>query len=421
MYAKKPKQSRSVETLRNMTDAAIGLIAAEGLSALTHRKIAQKAGVSLALTTYYFPKKADILVSVSKTVLERYRHRFDRALERYLRKDHVPQSMSEFTIRVIRITVDENREQALAWAEVFLDGLRNPDSAALVCESMQELQDVWGRIRDLIEPDFSDEALRSRIDLVVGLTYMGLGLDLRKRQVDDTFLRQRPAMEIWKPSKHIVQAAVPDQKKARQAPKEAKTRARILEAAIEVVTTEGMSALTHRKVAAMLGLAASAPSYHYPSISALLEDVQVALFEASKDRYREVAAEAGSQSWTFEQLSDTTAVILQREAMNFAQESLTLYQFWIEASRQPAIRLKVWDSIRSQAVAWDRVFEQVLGRPQHSLGILAVAQFAGKLVRIHYSSPQLSTLALVRKEFEADFKLIAAGKYLVKPEIEAVR
>ena len=44
-----------------MLEAALLIVGEEGCAALTHRRVAQRAGVSLSATTYYFRSKDDIL------------------------------------------------------------------------------------------------------------------------------------------------------------------------------------------------------------------------------------------------------------------------------------------------------------------------------------------------------------------------
>ncbi len=57
--ATRDKGKRSREAL---LDAAIALIAREGLEAVSHRAVAREADASPALTTYYFASKTDLLV-----------------------------------------------------------------------------------------------------------------------------------------------------------------------------------------------------------------------------------------------------------------------------------------------------------------------------------------------------------------------
>src|SRR5690242_19138576 len=44
-----------------MLEAALQIVGEEGAAALTHRRVAERAGVSLSATTYYFSSKDDIL------------------------------------------------------------------------------------------------------------------------------------------------------------------------------------------------------------------------------------------------------------------------------------------------------------------------------------------------------------------------
>ena len=44
-----------------MLEAALQIVGEEGCAALTHRRVAERAGVSLSATTYYFRSKEDML------------------------------------------------------------------------------------------------------------------------------------------------------------------------------------------------------------------------------------------------------------------------------------------------------------------------------------------------------------------------
>jgi len=79
MSSKTPTQDRSLQTWTKITDAAVTLLAKEGMSALTHRRLARDAGVSVASTTSYFEKKADIVAAVSQLLVQRYQARCERA------------------------------------------------------------------------------------------------------------------------------------------------------------------------------------------------------------------------------------------------------------------------------------------------------------------------------------------------------
>lgn len=66
----------------------------------------------------------------------------------------------------------------------------------------------------------------------------------------------------------------------------------ILVAACEVVTDEGVHALTHRKVAAVAGVSLARVSYHFPTIDDLMVSASLRYLEAFDARLRASTAEA---------------------------------------------------------------------------------------------------------------------------------
>jgi DNA-binding transcriptional regulator YbjK len=51
--------------------ATVGIVAADGVAAVTHRRVAAEAGVSLSSTTWHFATKADILVAALRWTASR--------------------------------------------------------------------------------------------------------------------------------------------------------------------------------------------------------------------------------------------------------------------------------------------------------------------------------------------------------------
>lgn len=56
------KQKRGIEKRESLLDAAITVIARDGLEGFSHRAVAAEAGASLASTTYYFSSKNDLIL-----------------------------------------------------------------------------------------------------------------------------------------------------------------------------------------------------------------------------------------------------------------------------------------------------------------------------------------------------------------------
>jgi len=60
------KRSDGIKTKEKILDAALSVAADKGLKGLTHREIANRAGVSLALTTYHFDSITDLAIQAYK-------------------------------------------------------------------------------------------------------------------------------------------------------------------------------------------------------------------------------------------------------------------------------------------------------------------------------------------------------------------
>ncbi len=73
----RPRQARSERTRQRLLDAALERLAAGGPGAVTHRAVAEQAGVSLGAATYYFASKYDLLEEVYRLHLTRIRERVE--------------------------------------------------------------------------------------------------------------------------------------------------------------------------------------------------------------------------------------------------------------------------------------------------------------------------------------------------------
>ena len=65
----------------HVADLAASLVATEGVSALTFRRVAEAAGSSTAIVSTYFTDKRDLLVSTLRTAATRTSDRFEAAVD----------------------------------------------------------------------------------------------------------------------------------------------------------------------------------------------------------------------------------------------------------------------------------------------------------------------------------------------------
>ncbi|MCW6534157.1 TetR family transcriptional regulator [Sphingomonas lycopersici] len=102
---------------QQIVDATIRLSGEGGIEALTHRKIAAAAGLSVASTTYFYPTKEDIIVDAAYDVQA-------RAMNAVINQSVAPPSFMS------RITLDDRQEERaeMATLSAFMAAaVRNPE------------------------------------------------------------------------------------------------------------------------------------------------------------------------------------------------------------------------------------------------------------------------------------------------------
>src|SRR6266487_2362513 len=66
---------------RRLVLAAAELIAAEGIGALTHQRVAERLGASTTVVTHYFRSKRELVLHTYETMASRSRARVEQAIE----------------------------------------------------------------------------------------------------------------------------------------------------------------------------------------------------------------------------------------------------------------------------------------------------------------------------------------------------
>jgi TetR/AcrR family transcriptional regulator, regulator of biofilm formation and stress response len=129
----------------------------------------------------------------------------------------------------------------------------------------------------------------------------------------------------------------------------------ILDAAIAVLGQEGLSALTHRRVAAEAGLPLAATTYWFSSKDELL--VSAFRRAADKDiaRVRSVAAAAEGKD-----VADALADVLGAEVSDGRTALVACFTMWVEAARRP--------ELRELATAWTEAYEDVIAELLRAAG-----------------------------------------------------
>lgn len=403
--AAKRRQERALKTSAQITQAAIGVLAKQGLARLTHRSVASEAGVALAATTYYHAAKSDIVRAASTAILQHYVDALERTTEKYRNNPGQAPSFREFVLRLLRKLARDDRTMMMAWQEISLDAVRGSDSLVLMRQWHEEFYRLWIKIAQATKAPDPKNTARSGIDTIQGLLLMVCGLSLTAAEIEAVLGGDAEPASCWQRRPERAPAApVPRSRKADE------TRARLLDAAIDILISDGPAAIGYRAIAERAHLTVAAPTYYFPTTASLLEAAQTKLFEDSKNRYRELMhtlrpAEA--------HIADLTAAIFIREATAFAKVNLANFAIWIEAGRQRALAPMVWSAISDQELAWRRILAAAPGAraPHPRDGILAQALFLGKLQRIISTGSSTAALAQSRAEFARDIAAIEAGRF----------
>jgi AcrR family transcriptional regulator len=414
-----PQQERSAQRQKLIADAVISVIARDGLASVTHRRVADYAGVSLAATTYYYKTKADIIAVASARLLESYVEAFSRFAARH--REAAAISFRDFVIKVVINFTGKHRLDTIAWCEIILDGARHPETRALARTWFARLFEVWGEMARVLAADEPGIAARSAIDMVIGLTFVIIPLGLTESQVIAVLQNGGDPNRILRPRGADDPKTEATEAPARSARKAEKTRARILAAAIELLISEGAAGVTYRAISKRAGVSPTAPIYYYPSIESLLQAAQVQLFESSKDRYRAVMSGVDRKSIDIDRLADLTATVFVREATEFGAVSLADFPVRLAAARHPALRATVWGVIEYQNRAWSRVLGPLSDHPRALDALLVQSLFAGKLVRLLAIDATTLDLSAVRAEFHHDLQALARGRHWTSNSNKVVR
>lgn len=366
--------------------------------------MAERAGVSLAATTYYFETKGDIIGEASRRLMDGYVGSFERFGDRH--RDDGATGLSDLFARILRHVAGDRRGATLAWCEIMLDAARRDGTRRLARSWFDRVHALWFDIAALLGADDAGRVARSGLDLCVGLFFTILPLRLEEAEaaaLPFAGLRERPSGG---------DPAGPPRVVPREGRKAGDTRHRLLDAAIAIMAEDGPGGITYRAVADRATLTRAAPTYHFPTVEGLIGEVQIALFERTRVRYREGLAGLDRATLDEDQLVRRTAAILRREAAEFGPLALADLAMRLEAARHPAFRPMVRAFIEDQNRAWLRILHQLApDRATPAGAMILQALCTGKLVRIVATGGRRTDVDRVRQELAYEVGAILEGRH----------
>lgn len=115
------RQARAIRTRDALVRVARDLLARRGPRGVTHRAVAEAAGLSLGATTYHFPSRGDLLREVYRRHLDEVRTRAQK-----IAADPHPGGVSAGILEYLRAGVTIDRVGSLASFELALERARDP-------------------------------------------------------------------------------------------------------------------------------------------------------------------------------------------------------------------------------------------------------------------------------------------------------
>ncbi len=131
-----------------------------------------------------------------------------------------------------------------------------------------------------------------------------------------------------------------------ETPRGAARRDAILRAAIELVGEEGPDALTHRAVAERAGVAVSATTYWFSSKEEIFREAVALAAGEEVERFERLVLDLAPRHVAAADWAREVSAALAADVQGDPARPIALYEFLLEAARQPALREEVarWEA-----------------------------------------------------------------------------
>lgn len=111
-------------------------------------------------------------------------------------------------------------------------------------------------------------------------------------------------------------------------------RARISDAALDVIAEHGVAGTTHRKIAAAAGVPLGSLTYHYATLDELLGEAFTKLADRTADGFEATMAQVQTQA----QARDAVVSLITGELLNDPRTMVLSYELYALAVRRPELR-----------------------------------------------------------------------------------
>jgi TetR/AcrR family transcriptional regulator, regulator of biofilm formation and stress response len=147
-----PQQARGEERRELILRGALAVVGRRGIGAVTHRSVAEEAGVPLGSLTYWFASKDDLLREALRLFVDEETERL-RVVGESLTEGMAPEEIAERFAEVL--SVNDGAEQ-IAQFELYLEAARNPalrEAAAECFRAYEEVTELALRVAGVADPE----------------------------------------------------------------------------------------------------------------------------------------------------------------------------------------------------------------------------------------------------------------------------
>jgi AcrR family transcriptional regulator len=152
------------------------------------------------------------------------------------------------------------------------------------------------------------------------------------------------------------------------------TRERILRATAELISQEGVAAVTNRRVASAAEVALGSLTYHFPNQIDLLRESLLLFVGEEVERQETIARELRHREFSAEQIATLVERVINESGSRV--QLLTELELHLQAARDPALQ----DASRRCFEAYERMASAALKR----LGVPDPERHAGPVVALMY-------------------------------------
>jgi len=173
LFQSSAPRATAATTKDRIMEATLLVIAAEGIGAVTNRRVAAEAGVALGSLTYHFPSQTALLRDSLLRYVEAEVARIEAIAQRLRATEPTPEQVAAAVEQLL--DSDPTRPGEVAELELHLEASRDPELQAASARCFAAYEDFAAAVLDALDVPEPARHARTVVAVMVGLTMRRLG------------------------------------------------------------------------------------------------------------------------------------------------------------------------------------------------------------------------------------------------------